>query len=157
MPKRNSSKDEAASPRTKQSTEENPEILEINNSIKEREQEREKDEENNKEIEILSDNFMNYWYNQDAKHPGILYHLSRSEAFEGFELYHTDRKSFYLWRSYRIKKKLVAPYPINSPPTYKNFITITRSTVNLAAISPLPRIVISSNKDRYATLLHGKA
>lgn len=156
MPRRNSSKDEAVSPRTKQSTEENAETVEINNSFKEREQEREKDEENSKEIELLSDSFMNCWYNQDTKHPGILYHLSRSEAFEGFELYHTDRKGFALWKSYRLKKKVVAPYPINSPPTYKTFVTITRTTP-LSAISPLPRIVISSNKDRYAKLVRGKA
>jgi hypothetical protein len=110
MPKYDAFNDEAASPRTKQAMEETVENIE--NSNNDEKIYKEKFYENMKETELLSDTFMKFWYNQDTKHPGILYHLPRSEAFEGFELYHYNNQRFILWREARLKKKVIAPYPI---------------------------------------------
>ena len=76
--------------------------------------------EERENFESLFDLFMSYWYDRSTKHPGILYHLPRTEAFVGFELYHNDATKFRKWYNSNAKVtiRVRAPYPYNLPPSY---------------------------------------
>lgn len=78
----------------------------------------EKEKVERERFESLFYLFMSYWNDRSTKHPGILYHLSRTEAFVGFELYHNDAKKFHKWSSSKTKARVGprAPYPYNLPP-----------------------------------------
>lgn len=78
----------------------------------------EKEKEDRENFEIIVNDFMDYWYDRSVRHPGILYHLSKSEALVGFELYYSDRKKFIRWSDKNTKPRVRAPYPYNLPSIY---------------------------------------
>lgn len=89
-------------------------------AIKKEKELAEKEKEERENFESLFDLFMLHWYDRSTKHPGILYHLSRTEAFVGFELYHNNSTKFRKWYNSNAKVtiRVRAPYPYNLPPSY---------------------------------------
>ena len=78
-------------------------------------EEKRKEDERVKFIDNLMDIFMDYWRNKETRHPGILYHLTLSEAFSGFVLYHKNMDQFEVWEQRNVRFKFIAPLPINLP------------------------------------------
>lgn len=95
-------------------------VLKSNKLTKKERELEEKEKEERENFESLFDLFMMYWYDRSTLHPGILYHLPRTEAFVGFELYHNDATKFRKWFSSntKVKVKARAPYPYNLPASY---------------------------------------
>jgi hypothetical protein len=65
-----------------------------------------------KVISSLQTEFNNAW-NDCLIHPAIMYHLSKTENYNGWVLYHTSAKEFSAWKSKNtLRKKVKIPKPI---------------------------------------------
>jgi hypothetical protein len=114
-------------------------------------EEKRKEDERIRFLDNLMDVFMDYWRNKETRHPGILYHLTLSEAFSGFVLYHKNMHQFEVWEQRNIRVKFVAPLPINLPYSGRPIFQtrISSSTIKVAG-KPVARKV---GQDRFDVFL----